>query len=466
MKKIFFVFAFMAFSLFSSGQDNDLTGSWKGALDVMGQKLPLVFNFEMSEEGWKGTADSPTQGAKGMKLKNVLFNGLMVSVEFERIPAIYEGVFVADTIKGTFTQSGTVFPLELTRLSSTDNLSMDRPQEPRPPFDYETIETSFQNESAGIKLVGTLTRPKGTGPFPAVVLVSGSGPQNRNGEVFGHNPFWVIADYLTKKGIAVLRYDERGVGESEGEFPKATSRDFKEDASLAISHLKKHPFVNQVKVGVIGHSEGGMIAWMLGAEDKNLNFLVALAAPVVPINELMAQQTEDILSAGGATKEEIDQQLVINNKVYQTMKQTEIFADLEDGLDEMIKNHLSDMGVGQEELNAEVSAIMQAYGPTLTPWFFEFLKFSSEAYIEKIQLPVFAGFAGKDIQVNSRINVEALKKIVSHNKQNQFKIITYPHLNHLFQKAETGTVSEYALNQETFNEHVLEEIVEWINRLK
>lgn len=465
MKKIYLLFVFMAVSLLTAAQVNDLSGSWKGSLDIMGQKLPLVFHFEADGEGWQGTADSPTQGAKGMNLKKILFDGMMVSVEFEQIPAVYEGIFVADTIKGTFTQSGTGFSLELTRLSEGDHLGMDRPQEPKPPFGYDIIETTFRNEKAGIKLAGTITKPPGNGPFPAVVLVSGSGPQNRNGEMFGHQPLLVMADYLTKNGIAVLRFDERGVGDSEGEFVRATSMDFKEDVASGIAHLKKHPFVNQIKVGVTGHSEGGMIGWMLAAENKNLNFLIALAAPVVPIHEFMAQQTKDVLSAGGASSEQIEQQLLINQKVYQTIQQTPEFEELEKGLRKMIKIHLEEIGVGAEKLDAEVAAVMEAYGPTLTPWFFEFLKFSSEAYIGNIRIPVFSVFAEKDVQVNSKINREALEEIISENNQPQFKIAVYPGLNHLFQQAESGSVSAYATNTETFNEQVMKDMVEWIHGL-
>src|SRR5690606_6923447 len=223
MRKKLLLLTFTLLSFCVKAQETDLSGSWSGSLDVMGQKLPLVFHFEQDGEGWKGTADSPAQGAKGMLLKNILYNGLMASWEFEQIPALYEGVLVGDTLKGNFTQSGTAFHLDLTRLPAGSEVpEMARPQEPKPPFEYEETETSFKN-AAGHVIAGTITKPKGAGPFPAVVLISGSGPQNRNGELFGHQPFWVMADYLTRNGIAVFRYDERGVGESEGDLSQATS---------------------------------------------------------------------------------------------------------------------------------------------------------------------------------------------------------------------------------------------------
>src|SRR5690554_6289794 len=239
MRKMILLITLVFASINLQAQETDLTGSWSGSLEVMGQKLPLLFHFEKSEDGWKGTSDSPAQGAKGMLLKNVLFNGLMASWEFEQIPALYEGIMVGDSLKGNFTQAGTVFPLDLGRASETDKAGMERPQEPKPPFDYDEIEISFTPATSKNKMEGTITKPKGAGPFPAVVLVSGSGPQNRNGEIMGHKPFLVIADYLTRNGILVFRYDERGVGGSEGDFAQATSYDLKEDAAYAIAHLKK-----------------------------------------------------------------------------------------------------------------------------------------------------------------------------------------------------------------------------------
>ncbi|HLT07019.1 MAG TPA: alpha/beta fold hydrolase [Cyclobacteriaceae bacterium] len=464
MKKHLLAWLFLLFSVGSWAQDAELTGSWSGSLDVMGQKLPLVFHFEKLNGGWKGTADSPAQGAKGLALKNILFNGLMAAWEFEQIPALYEGVMVGDTLKGNFTQSGTTFSLELIRVSEASVATdLQRPQEPRPPFDYEEIETSFVNTAGQLKLVGTVTKPKGTGPFPAVVLVSGSGPQNRNGELLDHQPFWVLADHLTKNGIVVFRYDERGVGESEGDFSQATSYDLKGDANDAIAHLRKFPFVDQVKVGAIGHSEGGMIGWMLAAENA-IDFLVALAAPVLPIDQFMEQQTKDVLRVSGADEKLFEERLTLNKKVYAAVKNTEKMEDLEGNLKTMIREHLAEVGVDTNDLDKETTAIMNAFAPTVSPWFFEFLKFSAETYIRQIDIPVFAAFGGKDIQTNAPANIEALRKFTA-DRGHLFNVTTYPSLNHLFQTAETGSVAEYGTITETFNEKVMEDIVKWLKSL-
>lgn len=465
MKKTSLLLGLLLAALHVHAQENDLSGSWRGSLDVMGQKLPLLFHFEKTDSGWEGTSDSPAQGAKGMVLKNVLFNGLMASWEFEQIPASYEGVVVGDSLKGNFTQSGMILNLNLGRVSNPEDLGTQRPQEPKPPFEYEEIVTSFVPAASGNKMAGTITKPQGPGPFPAVVLVSGSGPQNRDGELFGHKPFWVMADYLTGQGIVVFRYDERGVGESEGDLTQATSYDLKEDAAGALAHLRKFPYVDQTKVGVIGHSEGGMIGWMLAAEDATLNFLVALAAPVVPIDEFMAQQTLDVLKVSGASQEVIEQRLDLNKKVYAAVKNTEKLAYLEQNLEAMLREHLLTLGLEGEALNEETTAIMQAFAPTITPWFFEFMRFSAQPFIQRIQIPVFAAFAGNDIQTNATVNGQALRELTS-EQGDLFRIVTYPGLNHLFQTAETGGVAEYATNSETFNEKVMEEIAEWIKGIR
>lgn len=456
-------FVLVTFSL--KAQENDLSGSWKGSLDVMGQELPLVFHFEKTEDGYQGTADSPAQGAKGMTLKKILFNGLMAAWEFEQIPALYEGIIVGDTLKGNFTQSGSAFPLDLIRMDESEMMEPERPQEPHPPYNYDEIETTFNSSVEGQQLKGTITKPKGDGPFPAIVLVSGSGPQNRDSETLGHKPFLVIADYLSRNGIIVLRYDERGVGESEGDFTSATSMDFKDDAAKAVSHIRTFPFVDQQQVGLIGHSEGAMIGWMLAAGESDLDFLIALTAPVVPIDELMEQQTLDVLISGGASQESIDQQLTLNKKVYKSVKNTQDYQALSVNLEDMLREHLASVGVDEASLDREASAIMDAFGPALTPWFFEFIRFRSQPYIENISIPVFAVFGGKDLQVKASTNSEALKTFTADHSQ-LFTIKTYPELNHLMQTAPTGTLAEYASISETFNEEVLSDILEWLKRSK
>jgi pimeloyl-ACP methyl ester carboxylesterase len=445
-------------------QSQELTGSWKGTLEVMGQKLPLLFHFELDGEEWKGTMDSPNQGAKGIPLSKVLFNGFMISFELAVGGINYEGLFVEEKIKGTFKQSGMSFPLDLTKDLNQNNpdKQVNRPQHPKPPFDYSEISIAFNNDKEGIQLKGLITKPNGEGPFPAVVLVSGSGPQDRDSEIFGHKSFLVMADYLTNQGIVVLRYDERGVGESEGQFSSATSFDFKDDALFALEFLRSQAFVNNQKVGVIGHSEGGLIAWLVGAEAGKVDFLVGLAPPVVPIPELMLRQTKDISRSSGSPQELVNQQVSINRKFYDLITQSKNSDDALSKIPGLVDEIMGVYGLPKEILEQQANSLSSTFEKSINPWFYNFIKTNPEEYISKITVPTFAAFGGKDLQVNAAQNGNRLIELFQTNPE-LLQLQVYAELNHLFQKAETGAVFEYETIEETFNVSVLQDIVAFIN---
>lgn len=461
MKKI--TLTFLIFIQFSIVFAQDLKGSWKSTLEVMGQKLPLVFHFDMESEEWKGTMDSPNQGAKGIPLSKVLFNGVMLNFELAVGGISYEGLFVEESIKGTFKQSGMTFPLDLVRENSQENekKQVNRPQHPTPPFQYSEIAVSFQNEKEGIELKGTITKPQGEGPFPAVVLVTGSGPQDRNSEIFGHKQFLVIADYLTNQGIVVLRYDERGVGESEGQFSSATSVDFKEDAIYALDYLRSLSYVENQKVGLIGHSEGGLIAWLIGAEKNKADFLISLAPPVVPIPDMMLKQTEDISRSSGSPQELVNQQVSINKKFYDLIAQSQNSDEALSKIPDLVNEIMAGYGLGKEILDQQASSLSSTFEKSINPWFYNFIKTNPEDYISKITVPTFAAFGGKDLQVNAAQNGNRLIELFQ-TEPELLELHHYPELNHLFQKAETGAVSEYENIEETFNLAVLRDISSFI----
>ncbi|MDO9553900.1 serine aminopeptidase domain-containing protein [Rhodonellum sp.] len=461
MKKSIFILYVLYISLQPS-LSQELAGSWKGELDVMGQKLPLVFNFQKEGGEWAGTMDSPNQGAKGIKLSKVLFEGILLNLEIAAGGISYEGILTSELIKGKFTQNGMNFPLDLQKLSAdaVDEVPK-RPQTPIAPFDYDLEETTFENLSAGIKLEGTITKPRGDGPFPAVILISGSGPQDRNQEILGHKPFWVVADYLTSQGIVVFRYDERGVAASEGDFATATSIDFQKDAESALDHLRKFPFVDQTKIGVIGHSEGGMIAWEIGAGDISPNFLVALAAPVVPISDLMVKQTKDIARSSGLSKTFVDQQVSFNASFYELLKMSNSEAEAKSKLTGLIEESLANQELSDETKSQQKEALLKAYEPNISPWLINFLKTKPEIAISKINIPVFAAFGGKDLQVNAAENGNLLNSLFE-EKSELLHLKVYPEMNHLFQTAKTGAVSEYSQIEESISEEVLRDIAAFI----
>ncbi|WP_194775755.1 alpha/beta hydrolase family protein [Pararhodonellum marinum] len=457
-----FLFVFLLISINGFSEAQSIEGSWKGSLNVGGQELPLIFHIERVGESLIGSMDSPNQGTMGLKLKKVLHEGMMLSLELQDVPATYEGLIMGDSIQGNFKQSGMSLPLNLIRMNK-DELNVPKKQEPLPPFPYQSKEISFKNTKENIQINGTLTLPEGEGPFPAVILVTGSGPQNRDSEMLGHKPFLVLADHLTRNGIAVLRYDERGVGESEGSFKDATSHDFKRDATFAIKHLKQEAKVDAQKIGVIGHSEGALIAWMLGSEMNELNFIVPLAGPVVPISQLMEQQTMDQLLVSGIPENMADNQMKLNSRVYQVFIRSKSLDGVKTTLQNEIRDYLHEnSGIEGEFLEKQTELTLKPYLPSITPWFFEFIKLDPETYIRKVNIPVFAAFGELDKQVHPYQNSERLDLLIQAYDKKDFSSKIYPKLNHLFQTAETGGIPEYANNEESFNELVMKDIVSWI----
>jgi pimeloyl-ACP methyl ester carboxylesterase len=464
MKKAVFLIIFVHFFTFLSAQD--LSGSWKGTLDVMGQKIPLILHFMNDNGDWKGQMDSPSQGVKGIEMSKVIAEGPMLHFEISVASIAYDGLLIDEKIQGTFKQSGMSFPLDLTRAEGEmETMERNRPQTPKPPFPYETKEISFKNDLNN-KLYGTITKPEGEGPFPAVILVTGSGPQNRNSEIFGHEPFWVMADHLSRNGIVVLRYDERGVGESEGVFSTANSIDFKNDAIHALGYLQTLDYVNQGLTGMIGHSEGGLIAWMMAKEagDIGLDFILSLAGPVVPIPDLMVKQTEEVSRTAGNPKELVEQQKLINSQFYQLIVDSENMEEAKTSIPALVEKIVKGYGLSEEMERQQIETLTNTLNRSVNPWIYHFLRTNPEEYIVSIQNPTFAAFGGKDVQVNAAQNGNRLLELFQ-DKKALLDLKVYDELNHLFQTAQTGAVSEYEGIEETFHIQVLEDMVEFIHRL-
>ncbi|SIS77123.1 alpha/beta hydrolase family protein [Belliella pelovolcani] len=443
-----------------------IEGSWQGELAVMGQKIPLIVHFSEKEGEWSGKMDSPNQGAMGIAMRKVLFDGTMLSFEMSMGNASYEGLLLGEQIKGNFSQSGMSIPLDFTKAKDGELKSAqpNRPQNPQEPFEYEIQELSFENSEAGILLKGTLTKPAGNGPFPTVVLISGSGPHNRDHEIMGHRPFWVMADYLTNRGIAVLRYDERGVGESKGVYTDATTIDLMTDVSAALDFLKSQDYVDSKRLGVIGHSEGGLISWMLGAEYEGLDFLITMAPPVIPITELMDKQTEAITRVSGANEMIVKAAVERNREVYQVVVESNNIDEIKPKLKELFESQLKSMGIPESMMDAQLKQLQQAYESQLDTWMINFLKMKPADYIHRIDIPVFAAFGSKDLQVDAAQNGNELIALFS-DKPELLEVKVYENQNHLFQTAQTGAVDEYAKIEESISYLLLEDIVKFIESI-
>ena len=409
---------------------NAQEGSWNGELDVMGTKLPLVFNF--SPNGC--TMDSPSQNAKGILAEKTVSDDGTIKVKVGMIGATFEGKMADGEIKGTFTQNG--FPLPLTLKAG--KLAVKRPQTPVPPFPYKEESVSFTN--AGYTFNGTLTLPENyTKQTPVVLMVTGSGLQNRDEELFEHKPFAVIADALARQGIASLRYDDRGWGDKSVNFANFTTDDFRQDAAATLPLLRKR--FN--KVGILGHSEGGTIAMMLAAEGK-VDFIVSLAGMAISGKETLVMQNRQAMSSVGLPKDIVDSYCAtisnILNEIANGKKTSEITIDgVPDNLKPILKKSL-------EQANS--------------PYIRHFITVDASKQLSKIKCPVLALNGTKDTQVDCAANTTLLEKGLINSKHTIKKI---EGVNHLFQHCTTGNVVEYQQIEETIASEVLEIIYSWIN---
>ena len=438
----------------------DITGKWNGLLKEMGLRLSL--NISKTDTSYSSTLDSPDQGALGIPVTITSFKDSLLKITVTDLGIAYSGELLDSVFKGTFTQGGFKIPLELSR-EKVEKMVANRPQEPQEPYPYRTEEVKFENVEANVTLAGTLTLPKNGGSFPAVILISGSGPQNRDEELLGHKPFLVISDYLTRQGIAVLRFDDRGFAASTGDFEKATSWDFSTDVESAIAFLKARKEIDHAKIGLIGHSEGGIIAPMVAAKSKDVDFIVLLAGIGIRGDELLMLQGELIGRAIGKSEEEIKKsnsirkkelEIAINSEDPQTLQR-----DIKEYLNKAIldnRHSIVPKGMSTEQF------IMTQVNQISTPWMTYFIKHDPVSVLGKISCPVLAINGQKDLQVPPKENLAAIENALKKAGNPNVTIIELPGLNHLFQECETGSPAEYGEIEQTFSPLALEAISDWI----
>ncbi len=441
----------------------DIIGRWEGILKVQGVELEIVFHIDEQDSEYTSLMDSPTQGAFGIATTKTTFKNNQVEIVVANLAAFYEGKLDNDTIKGTFNQGGMLFPLTLVR---TEKKELSRPQEPKAPFPYDVEEVTFTNTKEKIKLAGTLTLPKQTIKSAAVILIAGSGPNDRDETIFAHKPFWILADYLTRQGIAVLRYDKRGVGESEGEYFTATTKDFAEDVEAAISYLKTREEIDPSNIGLIGHSEGGIIAPIVATQGSDVKFVVLMAGLGVTGTELVIAQHQhefDKLKLSEEEKENFND--IIINLYSNVLKWTEYAGtdkernQLTQDLDVLWQNLTPRMQGGSKE-----TFIKQTTSKIISPWFRYFLKINPSEFIQKLDIPTLAINGENDTQVEYQSNLSGIEQALKKANNNQYTIKSYPHLNHLFQESTTGEIDEYGKIEQTISPIVLSDIANWIRK--
>jgi pimeloyl-ACP methyl ester carboxylesterase len=426
----------------------DIDGAWIGSITTGGIKLRLVFHFKNTSGGIKATMDSVDQSAEGIPVSSVSRNGADLKMDLKEIGARFEGTIHVDSIDGAFIQNGLQMPLALTRLKD-GALTLNRPQNPKKPYPYREVEVTYQNKQGGNRLAATFTIPQGKGPFPAVLLITGSGPQDRDESLMGHKPFLVLADYLTRHGIAVLRADDRGVGKSTGDFGKSTTADFATDTEAGIAWLKTRSEVNHARIGLIGHSEGGLIAPMVASRNRDVAFIVMLAGTGVSGRDIMPAQVIAINEASGMPHDQAVQAGEVEARVVKLVETEKDQAKLREQLTAILGDKAVDANL--EVLNS--------------PWFQMFLALDPAEYLSKVKCPVLALNGTKDTQVVATQNLPAIYKALKAGGNQNFEVVEMPGLNHLFQTAKTGAATEYGEIEETIAPAVLEKIVSFIQKL-
>lgn len=439
----------------------DITGQWNGVLKVQGIQLRIVFNISKADGSYTATMDSPDQHAKGIPVSSVSFENSSLKLAAAALRMEYEGILTPEGIvEGTFRQAGLAIPLNLSR-EAVEKKEIVRSQEPKKPYPYYEEEVKFTNAGAGITLAATLTLPQKEGVFPAVVLITGSGAQNRNEELNGHKPFLVISDFLTRNGIAVLRFDDRGTAASEGNFKTATSNDFATDVNAAVNYLLTRKEINKKKIGLIGHSEGGIIAPMVANSSKNVAFIVLLAGTGIPGDQLLLLQQQLIGKASGMSDEKYQVAQKFSNAIFEIVKKSkseeQLRTDLTKYLQEEVKN-IPD----RPQNRSEDDFVKDQLSEVMNPWMLNFIKYNPATALEKVKCPVLALNGEKDLQVPPKENLGAIKEALAKGGNRKVTAVELPGLNHLFQECKTGSPLEYAEIEQTFSPVALNEILKWI----
>lgn len=453
------------------GQKN-YEGTWQGRLAFSGASLQLIVHLKNTGGIYSAVMDSPDQGAKGIPVSSVTVTGDSLLLTVAAVGGKLSGRFTTDTtFRGEWFQ-GASLPLTLSKLSPGQAVAEPkRPQTPKPPFAYKSEDVIYTNKDKSIQYGATITSPQGAGPFPAVVLITGSGQQNRDEELFGHKPFAVLADYLTRKGYVVLRADDRGVGKTGGDVKSATSKDFAGDVMTGLDYLKTLLQVNKAKLGLIGHSEGGMIAQLVAAERSDIDFVVMLAGPGQKIIDLMAGQNKAILEKAGLAPDAVSSYVDLYKAVMRSVAYAPSDTAAKQAAMPLLNAWIAKTpkDVVKATTNIETETDKKAFVDEFvkgvrSPWFDYFIKYNPDDYVRKMKTKVLALNGDKDIQVLSEPNLTALKTSLQKSGSKNFETIELKGLNHLFQRCRKCTVAEYAELEETIAPEALEAIGQWVER--
>jgi pimeloyl-ACP methyl ester carboxylesterase len=434
----------------------DITGSWMGTISFMGKNLRVIFHFKEDEnKDITATMDSPDQGVMGVPVKDVMLLDDDLLIDMPKFKAQYSGKYKKDSLcfVGALEQGSFRLPLKLKK-RLTDEPLFNRPQTPKPPFPYLTEEVKIENRKGNLTLAGTLTKPNGNGKYAAVILITGSGPEDRDETIFEHKPFFILSDELTKKGFAVLRCDDRGTAKSTGVYENSTVDDFATDVDAQIDFLKTRKDIDTKKIGLLGHSEGGVIGPLVASRRKDIAFIVMLAGPGIDFFDLLLAQDSLTLKAEGAPREKINESIRMNKELYRILK-TE--KDSLSSAEEMKKVIADDFDYKDEIVVSTIETLNSR-------WMRWYISYNPSATLQKIKCPVLAINGDKDVQVPAKTNLDAIEKALMEGGNKKFEVKILHGLNHLFQLCKTGAFSEYSTIEETMSPIVMNTIDEWMEK--
>jgi len=448
-----------------------IEGNWKGSLSIMDKRLKIVFHFVKQTDGsYKTTFDSPDQQVFNLQANTPEVKGDSLFINIPLIKGGYYGKIENDSISGTWQQGPGKLPLALHRSTEVAAIPPKKPQTPEPPYPYLGQEVTYTNADKTITYGATFTCPENSNQVPVVILISGSGQQDRDCSIMGHKWFLVLADYLTKNGFAVLRVDDRGIGQTTGDVLNATSADFATDVEQGIRYLKTRNEIDVKKIGLVGHSEGGLIAPMVAARNKDVAYIIMLAGPGIGgavINE--EQNVANLKKAG-----ESDSAIKAFRLLHRDLQQASINAKSDSEFETLVRAAITKSetktktnGNGSKAGNneARIMATIKQYNTLRMPWFKFFMNYKPTDDIAKLRIPVLALNGSKDTQVDAGMNLPVIKKALAKNKSLFSRTQSMDGLNHLFQKCVTGEVGEYATIEETINPAAMQIISDWLKQV-
>jgi len=461
MKTIVTTILLMACAIASSFSQ-DLSGVWHGNAKTPDDKAILfVFLFEKNQEKYTVTMAVPTFNVSGVKPKSTILEQGHLIIEDAGLGMKYDGIWneASNLIEGTYTEGGVKLLLSLKK-GNPKMPKNNRPQEPQKPYPYYEENVKFNNTDAGVTLSGTFTRPSQKGKYPVVILISGSGRHDRDGSAMTHKPFLVLSDDLTRKGIAVLRYDDRGFGESTGDFSKATTADFAQDVLSAVRYLKSRKDIDIEQIGLIGHSEGGIIAPLAANQTSDISFMVSLAGTGIPGSEVSVMQSKSLRPFPVPDEETFEKNVRKSIKIASSdkeisQKRKELLAHNEAYLAAILKS----LGAPDENISKFIKNEIES---VLKPWNTYFFNYNPAEEFEKLRIPVLSLNGSKDTQVDATVNQKAIRQALIKGKNEDYKIVELENLNHLFQECETCKIDEYQKIEQTISPIALKEISTWI----